>query len=75
MIVGGIALYSILKILAVGIGVCAIIWYYLKFVSADDAADKVENFGGKLLDIFGLIIKYLFYAIVFLVILIIVNNT
>ena len=73
MIIAGISIYFVLKILAIGIGICAIIWTYLKFVGANESADNVEKFGGKLLDIFGTIIKYIFYAIVVLIIIIIAN--
>ncbi len=73
MIIAGISIYLVLKILAIVIGICAIIWAYLKFVGANESADNVEKFGGKLLDIFGSIIKYIFYAIVVLIIIIIAN--
>ena len=73
MLLAGISIYFILKILAISICVLAIIWSYLKFVGANESADSVDKAGGKLLDIFGIIIKYVFYAIVILIIIVIAN--
>ena len=71
----GLAVYLILKILGIALAVCTFIWIYLKFVEADELADTVESFGNKLLEIFGAIIKYLFYAIIILILYIIAINT
>ena len=70
----GIALYFILKVLGIILGICCFIWGFLKFIGADKEADSVENFGGKILDIFEVIIKYLFYSIVALIIYLIAMN-
>lgn len=67
----GIALYFILKVLGIIFGICCFVWVFLKLISADKEADYVEDFGGKIADIFGVIIKYLFFAIVALIIYII----
>ena len=64
----GIALYFVLKVLGIILGICCFIWGFLKFVGANDEADAVENFGGKIVDIFGIIIKYLFFIILALII-------
>ena len=74
MMIAGLALYFILKTLGIIFGICCFVWCFLKFAGADKEADSVENFGGKILDIFGVIIKYLFYAIVALIIYIIAVN-
>ena len=71
----GIVLYFILKILGIGLAICCFVWGILKFVGAEKEADSVENIGGKILDIFGAIIKYLFFAIVALIIYIIAVST
>ena len=71
----GIALYFILKVLGIILGICCFIWVFLKFIGAEKEADHVENFGGKILDIFGAIIKYLFFAIVALIFYIISVTT
>ena len=67
----GIALYFILKVLGIILGICCFIWGFLKFIGAEKEADHVEDFGGKILGIFEAIIKYLFFAIVALIIYII----
>ena len=64
----GIALYFILKVLGIVFGICCFIWGFLKFIGANEEADSVENFAGKIANIFGIIIKYLFFAIVALII-------
>ena len=71
----GIALYFILKALGIIFGICCFVWVFLKLISAEKEADHVEDFGGKILDIFGAIIKYLFFAIVALIIYIIAVST
>ena len=71
----GIALYFIIKVLGVILGICCFVWVFLKLISADKEADSIENIAGKILDIFGFIIKYLFFAIVALIIYIIAVNT
>jgi hypothetical protein len=73
--IAGIALYFILKVLGIILGICCFIWGFLKFIGAEKEADHVEDFGGKILDIFGAIIKYLFFAIVALIIYIISVTT
>ncbi|MDA9752332.1 hypothetical protein N9V07_03230 [Candidatus Pelagibacter sp.] len=69
--IAGIALYFILKVLGIIFGICCFVWCFFKLVGADKEADDVEDFGGKIVDIFGVIIKYLFFAIVALIIYII----
>ena len=64
----GLTLQLIFKILAWILGVCAIVWGILKFLGASEEADAVESLGNKILNIFEFIIKYLFYAIVILII-------
>jgi len=71
----GIALYFILKVLGIILGICCFVWGFLKFIGAEKEADNVENIGGKKLDIYGFIIKYLFFAIVALIIYIIAVST
>ena len=71
----GIALYFIIKVLGVILGICCFVWVFLKLISADKEADSLENIAGKILDIFGFIIKYLFFAIVALIIYIIAVST
>jgi len=71
----GIALYFILKALGIILGICCFVWVFLKLISADKEADSLENIAGKILDIFGFIIKYLFFAIVALIIYIIAVST
>ena len=69
--IAGIALYFILKVLGIIFGICCFVWCFFKLVGADKEADDVEDFGGKIVDIFGVIIKYRFFAIVALIIYII----
>ena len=69
--IAGIALYFILKVLGIIFGICCFVWCFFKLVGADKEADDIEDFGGKIVDIFGVIIKYLFFAIVALIIYII----
>lgn len=67
----GFTLYFILKTLGIIFGICCFVWSFLKFIGADAEADDVENFGGKILDIIEFMIKYLFFAIVALLIYVI----
>ena len=67
----GIALYFILKVLGIVFGICCFIWGFLKFIGANEEADSIESFAGKIMNIFGFIIKFLFFAIVALIIYII----
>lgn len=71
----GFTLYFILKILGIIFGISCFVWGFLKFIGANKEADDVENFGGKILDIVGFIIKYLFFAIVALLIYVISIGT
>jgi hypothetical protein len=65
--IAGIALYFIIKALAIIFAICCFVWAFLKFFEANEEADSVENFGGKILDIFGAIIKYTFFIIIALI--------
>ena len=55
--IAGIALYFILKVLGIIFGICCFVWCFFKLVGADKEADDVEDFGGKIVDIFGVIIR------------------
>ena len=83
-ILGGIGVWIILKILIFIIIGCLIIWFIFKLLGSvddnekssqakHDIADEAEDFGGKVLDVFGKIFFYIVIAIIILVVVLVFN--